>query len=138
MSEHDAILFANTAFYAAFSARDAGAMDEVWAKDKAVSCIHPGRVAIVGRDAVLRSWQAIMGNPESPRITCHAEKVQVRGDVALVMCVEKLVMASRVEFLAATNVFVRAGSLWAMVHHQAGPAQVDPRVAEPARKAPLN
>lgn len=138
MSEHDAILFANTAFYAAFTSRDMEAMDAVWAKDKPVSCIHPGRVAIAGRDAVLRTWHAIMGNPESPHISCHTEKVHLHGDTALVTCVEQLVMSSGVQFLGATNVFVRTGSLWVLVHHQAGPAQVDPKTVEPARKVPLN
>lgn len=138
MSEHDAILFANSAFYAAFSAHDVHAMEKVWAADKAVSCIHPGRTAITGRDAVLRSWQAILGNPEVVRITPYAEKVHVQGDLAFVTCVEQVVIASGPQYLAATNIFVRKGAIWTMVHHQAGPAEVDPRLVETAQKPPLN
>ncbi len=138
MSEHDAILFANAAFYAAFSTHDARAMEKVWAAGKPVSCIHPGRTAITGRDAVMRSWQAILGNPEVVRITPHAEKVHVRGDIAFVTCVEQVVVASRPQFLAATNIFVRTGAIWAMVHHHAGPAEVDPGMIQAPQKPALN
>jgi ketosteroid isomerase-like protein len=138
MSEHDAILFANAAFYAAFSTCDVATMENVWAKDRAVSCIHPGRPALTGRAAVMRSWSAILGNPEPLRISSHAETVQVLGDVALVTCVEKVRFGSGTQFLAATNVFVRAGSVWLMVHHQAGGAQIDPASLKTEEKGPPN
>jgi ketosteroid isomerase-like protein len=138
MSEHDAILFANAAFYAAFTARDMAALEKVWAKDKPLSCVHPGRSAITGREAVMRSWRAILDNPEAPRISCHGEKIQVHGDTAVVTCVEQLALASGAQFLMATNVFVRTGSIWAMVHHHAGPVQVDPGSIAAERKPALN
>ncbi|MCA0201508.1 MAG: nuclear transport factor 2 family protein [Proteobacteria bacterium] len=138
MSEHDAILFANAAFYAAFSTHDARAMENVWAADKLVSCIHPGRTAITGREAVMRSWQAILGNPEVVRITPHAEKVHVQGDIAIVTCVEQVVIASGPQFLVATNIFVKTGAIWTMVHHHAGPAEVDPRLVQNPQKPALN
>ena len=138
MSEHDAILFANAAFYAAFTAHDPAAMDKVWATDRPVCCVHPGRTALTSRDAVMRSWEAILGNPETPRMTCHAEKVQVHGDIAIVTCIEHLALPSGAQFLMATNTFARIGAIWQMVHHQAGPVQVDPRIAEPAPKPALN
>ena len=136
MSQYDAILFANAAFYAAFTARDTSAMEQAWAHDKPVSCVHPGRVAITGRDAVLRSWQAIMRNPESPGISSHMEKVQLHGDLAVVTCVEQLTLPSGRQFLAATNVFVRAGALWFLVHHHAGPFQGDPGISDEKEPKP--
>ncbi len=139
MSEYDAILFANAAFYAAFTSRDTSAMEKAWAHDKPVSCVHPGRVAITGRDAVMRSWQAIMGNPDSPGISSHGEKVHLHGDLAVVTCVEQLTLGSGRQYLAATNVFARAGALWFLVHHQAGPLQGDPGIsAENEPKPALN
>ncbi len=138
MSEHDAILFANAAFYAAFSSHDAEAMERAWSVDRPVSCIHPGRPAISGREAVMRSWQAILGNPEVLRISPHAEKVHVEGDVAVVTCVEQVVIAAGPQYLAATNVFVRTGAIWTMVHHHASPAEVDPRLVQPGQKPALN
>lgn len=138
MSEHDAILFANAAFYAAFATRDIDAMENAWAKDRPVSCTHPGRTALIGREAVMRSWHAILGNPESPRISPHAERVHVHGDIALVTCVEQLILPSGAQFLTGTNVFARIGAIWVMVHHQAGAVQIDPGVVVTEQKPALN
>jgi ketosteroid isomerase-like protein len=138
MSEHDAILFANTAFYAAFTAHDLAAMDKVWAKDRPVCCVHPGRTALTTRDAVMRSWEAILGNPATPAMSCHAEKVHPHGDIAIVTCVEHLDLPSGPQFLMSSNTYARVGAIWLMVHHHAGPVQVDPSIAEPAPKPALN
>ncbi|MGE4062980.1 MAG: nuclear transport factor 2 family protein [Rhodospirillaceae bacterium] len=138
MSDHDAILFANAAFYAAFTSRDISAMDKVWAKDRPVSCIHPGRAVVKGRDAVMRSWSAILGNPEALRVSCHADNVNTYGDVAVVTCIEKVGLGTGVQYLVATNLFARAGSVWVMVHHQAGGAQIDPASLKAEEKAQLN
>lgn len=138
MSEHDAILFANTAFYAAFAARDAEAMEKAWAKNRPVSCIHPGRPVIAGWDAVMRSWRAILDNPESPRITCHDAKVHLHGDMALVTCVEQVAVRDGVMFLMATNAFVRTGALWFLVHHQAGSVHIEPGTIQAEPKQPIN
>lgn len=126
MLERDAVLFANTAFYAAFAARDAAAMDRVWARDKTVTCAHPGRPAIQGRAAVMESWRAILANPHAPQVECRAEQATIYGAAAVVTCIERV----GGQYLAATNVFVKTGSVWSMVHHQAGPAAVDPRTLE--------
>jgi len=126
MLERDAVLFANTAFYAAFASRDVAAMDRVWAKDRTVTCAHPGRPAIQGRKAVMESWRAILSNPHQPQAECCAEQAAIYGDTAVVTCIERL----DDQYLAATNVFVKTGPVWSMVHHQAGPANVDPKALE--------
>lgn len=66
MSDHQAILFSNEAFYQAFAERDMDAMDAIWADDDAVACIHPGWQPLEGREAVLESWRAILSNADSP------------------------------------------------------------------------
>ena len=50
--DHEAVLFANEAFYQAFAARDLAAMEEVWAHHCPVACIHPGWPPLHGRQAV--------------------------------------------------------------------------------------
>ena len=139
MSEREAILFANDAFYIAFSARDMAAMREVWASDRPVSCTHPGWATVYGRDAVLASLQSILRNPNAPKFKVHTEHIDMVGDAAVVTCVEELTGR---QYLAATNVFIRAGSAWKMVHHQAGPANVDLQALEPAEndkpRGPVN
>ena len=108
---------ANEAFYAAFAGRDVGAMDVVWARAHPVTCIHPGWNVLSGREAVMESWEAILSNPEQPRIVAGGAQVQILGEVAIVTCREWVAGNP----LAATNVFVREADRWRIVHHQAGP-----------------
>lgn len=129
MSERDAVLFANAAFYAAFSNHDVAAMDEVWSASRAISCIHPGWSVINGRDDVLKSWHGILRNAKAPTVKVHNERVEALGDLAVVTCVEEL---NGQQYLAATNIFAREGSVWRLIHHQAGPANVDPQSLEPS------
>lgn len=139
MSDQHAVLFANAAFYAAFAGRDADAMEQVWAKDKPVSCTHPGWQTLTGRAEVMASWRSILANPSSPKAVCRAERATMYGDVALVTCIEQISdTGGNSEFLTATNLFVRTGSIWTMIHHQAGPVNLDPRALEDEEKPALN
>jgi len=122
MTEHVAVLFANEAFYVAFAAGDAGAMDEVWAKRAPVTCVHPGWNLLSGRKAVMESWRKILGHPHTRGIRCLNPTAWLLGDTAYVICHEALEQG----FLIATNVFVREGGAWKMVHHQAGTAPPPP------------
>ena len=122
MSDHASVLFANEAFYIAFANKDLEAMTEVWAKVAAITCIHPGWLVLTDRDEVMASWEAILGGPGSPDIFCQQAVAHVFGDTAYVICYE---VADR-DTLLATNVFVREGRAWKMVHHQAGAAPPPP------------
>lgn len=132
MSERDAVLFANEAFYAAFARRDAAAMDEVWTREAAVSCIHPGWDALYGRDDVMRSWRAILGSAGAPTIRCCAPRVLFYGELAAVICFEEIGGT----YLIATNLFLHEGGLWKMVHHHAGPTQGVPPEDDPEEEPP--
>ncbi len=117
MSPHEIdVLEANSAFYRAFYRRDYDAMEDLWARRAPVACIHPGWNAILGREPVLASWQAILGNDGAPKIKVTEATAHVVGDSAYVICRE-LVSDQR---LVATNVFVREDGKWRLVHHQAG------------------
>lgn len=138
MSEREAVLFANSAFYHAFSTRDFDGMVRIWSKTQPLTCIHPGWDILYGREAVLEAWRGIMQRrPEGLHMTPRNERVIIQGDTAIVVCIEE-VTAPR--FLSATNIFVREGSTWCMVHHHAGPAVIDPASLEPADKprGPIN
>ena len=113
----DAVLFANEAFYRAFADRDIAAMEETWASEAPVACIHPGWSPVIGRERVLASWRAILANPASPAISCRRPQAFIHGDSAFVICYEEIEGA----VLIATNLFVREGRSWKMTHHQAGP-----------------
>lgn len=128
--DREAVLFANEAFYRAFADRDYAAMEALWAKDAPVLCIHPGWAALTERADVMKSWRSILSNPNSPAMSCHAPEVFFYGDLAAVVCYEGFAGG----YLVATNLFVRQGSRWMMVHHQAGPSSSGP----PEREEPAN
>jgi ketosteroid isomerase-like protein len=112
-----AVLQANDAFYAAFAGRDMAAVDDLWSRRVAITCIHPGWNVLSGRDAVIESWDAILSNPEQPRIVAGGAQVALLGDTAIVICRE-LVSGNP---LAATNIFVREDGKWRLAHHHSGP-----------------
>ncbi len=118
MPDTVAVLFANEAFYRAFADRDMDLMRESWAQEGTITCIHPGWPALMGREAVLMSWERILANPESPPVTCRSAEAFVRGDSAVVICYEEVAET----YLVATNLFVREQNRWRMIHHQAGPS----------------
>jgi ketosteroid isomerase-like protein len=117
VSSEEGVLQANAEFYAAFNARDVQRMEELWALDAPVVCIHPHANALTGRESVLGSWRAILGNPNQVRIMSGGETVHLLGEAAYVICRELVGGAP----LIATNVFVREGGEWRMCHHHASP-----------------
>ena len=131
MSDEDAILTANAAYYRAFSTADFAAMNRIWADDK-VSCIHPGWPVLIGREAILESYREILRNPNQDRIDPRNETVMVAGDEARVICAKFVGGAA----LAATNLFKRIDGAWRMTHHQASPiaALVEEAVSQPSSR----
>ena len=122
----DEVLLANLAFYAAFSERDVEAIQEMWAVEADVTCIHPGWPVLEGLEAVLESWLGILANPESPTVRCADAVAHVMGSMAWVTCREVIDEMQ----LAATNLFVREDDQWRLVHHQAGPMPGTPSEAD--------
>ena len=125
LDDNVAVLSANKAFYAAFTAGDFNRMAEVWADGEAwVSCMHPNMAPLHGRDDVMASWKQILAGPGAAERTIgkiEAERVRcsVTGSTALVTCFESLDGA---DALVATNVFRKdaKSGRWRMVLHQAG------------------
>ena len=136
MTDHDALIFANEAFYAAFREGDFATMEQIWADDEAVFCVHPGWNPLYGRDAVLGSWQRILRNSARPNIICHEQKPQIIGDVGLVICFEQI----DADFLVASNMFVRSpqSNLWRLIHHHSGPAATPPEISSSDPPAAVN
>ncbi|HET6282750.1 MAG TPA: nuclear transport factor 2 family protein [Polyangia bacterium] len=111
------VLEANLRFYEAFAERNIEAMEALWSRSAPVACIHPGWGPLRDREQVMASWTGILGNSGSPRIRCSRATAHVMGDAAFVVC-EEMVESAR---LVATNMFVREGTNWKIVHHQASP-----------------
>jgi ketosteroid isomerase-like protein len=134
MSDNDAILAANAAYYQAFSAGDVDAMTRIWAEDD-VSCVHPGWSPLVGRAAVIESYRNILMSTSRVRIAHRDGTAIVTGDEGRVLCVE---VVEGTALLAATNVYRRVGDAWRMVHHQASPIAVPIEDSKPPRGQRLN
>jgi ketosteroid isomerase-like protein len=133
MTDDDAILAANAAYYHAFGAGDFDRMCSIWAEEE-VSCVHPGWPVLLGRDAILDSYRSILQNP-------HQEPIEPRNATALitdgdgrVFCIELIGGMA----LAATNWFRRIDGAWRMIHHQASPiaAQLQPETETERPPAP--
>ncbi len=117
MSDEQAVLDANEAFYTAFRDRDMAAMEEIWAAEAPVCCIHPGWAPLIGRTPVIESWAAILSDPGAPEISCGDMNAFLQGESALVVCREILPQAQ----LLASNWFAQENGVWRLVHHHAGP-----------------
>lgn len=128
-----ALLFANETFYRAFAERDVTLMGALWADAEPITCLHPGWPPIEGRDSVLQSWHAILTGPASPDIECLHARAGIHGDTGIAICYERI----GPDYLLATNIFIRSGEGWLMVHHQSGAAP-DPEEDVPAPRRRLN
>jgi ketosteroid isomerase-like protein len=128
MSDTDAILAANAAYYRAFSTGDVAAMDQIWADD-GVSCVHPGWTPLIGRAAVVDSYRNILTSPNRVRIAHREDTAILTGDEGRVVCIE---IVEGTALLAATNFYRRIGGAWRMVHHQASPIAVAVDESEPS------
>jgi len=117
MNDQVDILAVNAAFYAAFASGNVEELARLWANDDAISCIHPGWPAIVGRAAVIGSWRDILVSPNRPQIVCREPYAIVSGDSGWVLCIELVGSMP----LAASNHFRRIDRAWRLVHHQSSP-----------------
>ena len=126
-ADRAAVTAANGEFYRAFGTGDIEAMDALWADREEVACIHPGWPPVRGRTDVMASWRGILAEPPEPAVQPAEEQVYLMGDAALVVCFEAIGEI----FLAATNVFLRLGGAWRLVHHHAGLTEHRPRTARP-------
>ena len=124
-----AVRAANSAFYAAFEARDLDAMSDVWEHTDRVTCVHPGWPILGGWASVAASWYALFDGPQRLQFIVTDEQVHVEGTTAWVTCNENLIDAGGTQAVAATNVFVSTGAGWRLVHHHGSPVvqQARPR-----------
>lgn len=129
-----AVLGAHAAFYAAFEVSDFDAMEEIWADDDGVVCVHPGAEPIRGRAAVMRSWLALMAGAPYIQFFLTDVSACVVGDLASVTCTENVLSAGTDTPVggfaggsaAATNVLRRTPQGWRLWIHHASPVLSSP------------
>jgi len=107
------VLAANRAFYDAFNERDMAAMSALWSRRADLTCVHPHRAVLAGRAEVLRSWRAILGHPEQPKIVFAAELPRIVGDVGIVSgreVVAAVPIAAAITSATRHGVLIKGGS----------------------------
>ena len=129
-NEAAAVRAANSAYLAAFSARDIAAMEAAWTKSTDVAAIHPfSRAPLSGWDAVRASYVETFGRFKDVAVTTNEAHVAVNGNTAWVVGTETLRghRPNGEAFTApsmSTNIFQKLGDRWLMVlHHAAGVPQ---------------
>jgi ketosteroid isomerase-like protein len=131
--DSEALREANAAFYRAVEELDLAAMEKLWLHESWVRCIHPGWDLLVGWDLVRQSWEQIFSGTRWIRVTPTSVDVRVLGEVGMVGCAENITATSDgdvgVAVAQATNLFLRTGEEWRLIHHHSSPAPV--RVTQP-------
>lgn len=124
-SERQTVEQANQAFYRAFEKKDLDAMEAVCSKSIDSLCIHPGRDAIKGWSNIRQSWQQIFKATRYLEIDLDILSIELSGDLAYVVLIEKVMQVSGRQRLEAksmaTNIFERMGGQWFLVHHHGSP-----------------
>lgn len=122
MSDNDAVMTANRAFYEAHERRDIDGMVQVWEHSDRVACIHPGWPILRGWDDVAASWRRILAGPGDNQFILTNESAVIDGDHAWVTLDENLVSSEGAGTIAATNVFARqTNGNWLLVLHHGSP-----------------
>jgi len=134
MSDREAVIEANRAFYRAFESLDIDKMAEVWLREPNIICIHPGWAKLSGWGPVMESWARIFEGTFEMKFELSEMDVMISGDLAVVVVQENLTQngydgPSRSKVLA-TNVFERAEGKWWLVLHHGSPV-MSPPMEEP-------
>ena len=114
----ETVIAANQRFYDAFEHRDIAGMEHAWERSDRIVCIHPGWPILRGWGEVMASWHRILAGPGRNQFILTNVSVDIAGDLAWVTLDENLVGESSTRTIAATNLFLRAGDAWQLIHHQ--------------------
>ncbi|MBI5017201.1 MAG: nuclear transport factor 2 family protein [Deltaproteobacteria bacterium] len=110
---------------------DAGPLASIWSHGAAVTTMHPIGGREVGWDAVRGSFEQVARLASDGKIELNDQLVQVAGDAAYEVGVEKGQFTLAGQRVATeqrvTNIYRREGGEWKMTHHHAdiSPAMQD-------------
>ncbi|GAB4353151.1 MAG: nuclear transport factor 2 family protein [Gammaproteobacteria bacterium] len=109
-------------YYEAFGRCDAEVMAALWAEGDVV-CVHPGSGAVVGHEAVARSWRHIFAGARPPRVSYRVGKRTVSDSLAVHILTETIGGAGEEAVVLATNVYQKFAEGWLMIEHHASLVQ---------------
>ena len=93
-----AIEEANIQFYRALESGDLERMEEVWAHEDWVRCVHPGWDLLTGWQRVRESWEMIFEGGQKMRASPSNVWVRAVGDLAVVTCTENITVFNEASF----------------------------------------
>eukprot|EP00798_Chlamydomonas_sp_ICE-L_P016502 gene16502-22729_t len=114
---------ANLRFYEAYDSCSIEGMDEMWGAGEHIQVVHPGAACITGRDAVLASWEKVLGylRPRSSKVSVEEVRVAASEYHGFVTCVEVMEADGSKGRICTTNVFEKQNGKWLITHHHGGP-----------------
>ncbi|GAB4547869.1 MAG: nuclear transport factor 2 family protein [Pleurocapsa sp.] len=125
LSDKEAVLATNQAFYDAFSHRDMESMSRLWWQGSTSLCVHPGGKVLIGWEEIRASWESIFSNTDSFEIDLEIIKVESDRSLAYVVVREIVLQSSRGRKVkapsTATNIFQKMAQKWYLVHHHGSP-----------------
>jgi ketosteroid isomerase-like protein len=134
MSDREAIIEANQAFYQAFESLDLEKMEPIWLRDPKIVCIHPGWRKLTGWGPIMNSWERIFDGVFEMKFELRDLHLLVSGDMAAVVTEENLTQrgydGTMRTLVLATNIYERIGNRWLMVLHHGSPV-IQPAADEP-------
>jgi ketosteroid isomerase-like protein len=124
-SEIEAVKAANSAFYAALSARDTAAIKNIWSSEANVQNAGPrSKNFDVGWEAQKRGYDAVFNAFPVLKVTMDEPRIRINGNTAWVSGIENAERKNKAgETINGTNlgtsIFVKRGGRWLMVYHHA-------------------
>lgn len=124
---------AEQAFYLAFVRRDTELMAKVWANTQSVYCLHPGSQPLVGKDAIMQSWQEIFNGPQTSQLKIEHHNLASDPKLSVHRITEHLTIQGEGENIRqatihAMNIFQCINDNWYIISHHTAPA---PQIATP-------
>jgi ketosteroid isomerase-like protein len=117
------------AFYRAFRRGDLEAMAEIWDASEDVICVHPAALPLSGRNAVMQSWQDILGTSGGVQVRFDCRNRADSDGLAVHAGIEIIGPGDRDPALVTvTNVYALTSAGWKMRGHHAAPVH---RAASP-------
>jgi ketosteroid isomerase-like protein len=135
MDDQTQVQEANARFYEAVSSQSLAQIDAVWSHASWIKCVHPGWELLVGWQKIRESWENIFRNAEYLRIMISNVAIEIRSEVAWVVCTENIASAHEANYQTATaqatNIYHKIEGVWLLVHHHASPAIVNEPLEAP-------
>jgi ketosteroid isomerase-like protein len=113
---------AEAVFYGSIEAGDLDMLMQVWADDDGIICIHPGGERLAGREAIRRSWAAILGNAATIRFVLTDEQITGDDDLVVHNLKENIELDDGTRgVMLATNIYRQVSGSWQLIMHHASP-----------------